>query len=109
MLSQFSRFVLKDEVLYRNSIDPNGSVRSQLVLPKAYREEAMRGLHNDLGHLGVERAFTLARPRFYWPKMMSDIGEWIKGCERCVTHKTHIKISAHLVNISTTYPLEWVC
>ena len=109
MLGQFNRLVLRDETLYRRSMDSNGLARFQLVLPKNYRTKAMKGLHNDLGHLGVERAVTLVRPRFYWPKMVSDVEEWIRCCERCVTHKTPTKISAPLVNISTTYPLELVC
>ena len=69
----------------------------------------MRGVHNDVGHLGMERAVALARPRFYSTRMASHIEEWIRCCARCVAHKTAPKVSAPLVNISTTYPLELVC
>ena len=33
----------------------------QLVLPKSFRTQALKGCHDDLGHLGVERTLDLLR------------------------------------------------
>ena len=42
---------------YKNKIleviCPNGNTM-QLVLPKAFRKQALQGCHDDLGHLGIE-------------------------------------------------------
>ena len=45
----------------------------QLVLSTALREQALRGCHGDLGHLGIERTFDLLRDQFYWPDMIEDM------------------------------------
>ena len=109
MLAQFDKLVLRDEILYRRIINPVGEETFQLVLPETFREQAVRGLHDDLGHMGVERVVGLARQRFYWPKMVFQIEDWISHCLRCVSRKTTQKIAAPLVNITTSFPLELVC
>ena len=37
----------------------------QLVLPTTLRLQALKGCHNDLGHLGIERTLDLLRGQFY--------------------------------------------
>ena len=41
----------------------------QLLLPKKFKMQVIRALHDDMGHLGVERTTELVRNRIYWPKM----------------------------------------
>ena len=66
-------------------------------------------LHNDLGHLGIGRTVALARDRFYWPRMTSDIEEWIKHCDRCLARNSFPKVAAPLQHIKTSSPMELVC
>ena len=37
----------------------------QLVLPEAFRKQALQGCHDDLSHLGVEQTIELLRDHFY--------------------------------------------
>ena len=83
--------------------------RYQLVLPKSFRSVAMKGAHNDIGHLGRNRSITILRERVYWPGMNTDLEEWISHCERCIESKTPTTSRASLVSISTSQPLELVC
>lgn len=39
----------------------------QLVLPKRFHPLVYKELHQEMGHLGVERVLHLAREMFYWP------------------------------------------
>lgn len=82
-LREWSRFEFKNGVLFRRRQD-QGSVLYQLALPTDLREMLLRSLHNNMGHLGIERTLDLARSRFYWPKMATTVEEKIKTCERCV-------------------------
>lgn len=59
----------------------------QLALPVALRGTVLRSLHDDMGHMGMERTLDLVRTRFFWPKMSSSVEEKIKTCERCVRRK----------------------
>ncbi|KAG1933335.1 interleukin-1 receptor accessory protein-like 1-A [Pimephales promelas] len=107
-LREWSKFELKNGVLFRRRQD-RGSVLYQLVLPVGLREMVLTSLHNDMGHLGIERTLDLVRSRFYWPRMATTVEEKIKTCERCVRRKTPPERAAPLVNIVTSRPLELVC
>ena len=50
----------KSGLLYRNQ---------QVVPPQKFRRTVYRELHEEMGHLSVERVLALARERFYWPHM----------------------------------------
>ena len=45
----------------------------QLALPTALRLQALKGCHDDLGHLGIERTLDLLRDQFYWPGLREDV------------------------------------
>ncbi|KAL3992153.1 cell division cycle protein 37 [Sarotherodon galilaeus] len=45
----------------------------QLVLPEEYRPVVLHQLHDQMGHMGIDRTLDLVRSRFYWPKMTSDV------------------------------------
>uniref|UniRef100_A0A3B3CR12 Gypsy retrotransposon integrase-like protein 1 n=1 Tax=Oryzias melastigma TaxID=30732 RepID=A0A3B3CR12_ORYME len=84
-------------------------VTYQLVLPREFRAVVLHQLHDQMGHLGIDRTLDLVRSRFYWPRMTADVINKIKTCERCVKRKTLPQRAAPLVNIKTTHPLELVC
>lgn len=69
----------------------------------------MKELHDEMGHLGIERTLDLVRSRFFWPKMSLAVEQKVKTCERCVRRKTPPEKAAPLVNIKTSRPLELVC
>ena len=47
--------------------------RTQILIPKKLRSLILKELHEKMGHLGADRTLHLARERFYWPLMQSDI------------------------------------
>lgn len=66
-------------------------------------------VHDNIGHLGIERTLDLMTARFYWPKMSSVVEEKINTCDRCVKRKTPPVRAAAMVSVETTRPLELVC
>ncbi len=108
MLREWDRFRLKNELLYRTRMS-DGLTIFQLVLPEVVRPLVLQKLHDDMGHLGIERTLDLVRSRFYWPRMSLEVERKIKTCERCVRRKTQPNKAAPLVNICTTRPMELVC
>ncbi len=66
-------------------------------------------MHDDLGHLGIERVTDLLRSRFYWPKMMFDVQEYIKNCGACITRKSPGQRAAPLHQITSSGPMDLVC
>ncbi len=37
------------------------------MLPEKFHPDVLNSLHDDLGHMGVDRTLDLVRNRFYWP------------------------------------------
>jgi hypothetical protein len=102
-LKELNHLVVRRGVLYRHIIQ-EGEDRYQLVLPKAFRNMALKGAHNDLGHLGRDRGVSVLRTRFYWPGMNKVLEQWVRNCDRCIKHKTPANSSAPLVSIVTISP-----
>lgn len=108
LLKEFDNLTMKRGVMHR-STTVQDKERLQIVLPSEYRPLALKGLHDDIGHLGRDKTLQLVRDRYYWPKMTADVESKVKGCDRCIRRKTPTNIHAPMVNIVTTQPLELVC
>ena len=81
----------------------------QLVLTEKYQKQVLKGLHDDMGHLGRDRTIDLVRNRFFWPHMADDVDKCIKKCSRCILRKNPVQVRAPLASISTSHPLELLC
>ena len=66
-------------ILYKDSVLSGRRVRQRLV-PFTQRKLVYQGKHDEVGHLGPDRGVALARVRFYWFRMESDIRAYCKGC-----------------------------
>jgi len=106
-LKEHKKLFFKRGVLYRRR-EENGEEVHQLVLPVRCRSLAMKGLHEDVGHPGVDRTLSLLRERFYWPLMEKDVREKVNSCSRCILRKSRGQ-TAPLVNITSTQPMELLC
>lgn len=94
LLGEWNKLQLRDDVLYRRRQDGE-QVIYQLVLLSM----VLQSLHNDMGHMGIERTLDLVRTHFYWPRMAADVEHKVKICERCVRRKSPPERAAPLVNI----------
>ncbi|MES9883150.1 MAG: reverse transcriptase domain-containing protein, partial [Sedimenticola sp.] len=84
-LLQWDRLTIVNEVLYRKWYDSKSDdTRMQLVVPKVWRDEIIRMLHNNVcaGHLGMTKTVARVRSRFYWVGYKADV---LKACNDCVT------------------------
>lgn len=65
----------------------------RLYIPVAKRKEVFDKFHN-LAHNGTKATKRYLSHRYYWPKMSTDIEEWIKKCNACGLAKSRRKVSA---------------
>ena len=110
-LKQRGKLLLRNGILYckydtqeTECLDRN---TMQLILPTMFRIQALKGCHDDLGHLGIERTLDFLREWFYWPSMTEDATRHIKQCERCLQFKASPN-RAPMENVDATYPMELV-
>ena len=87
-LKQRGKLLLRNGILYHKN-DPQETDHQdrntmQLLLPTTLRIQALKGCHDDLGHLGIKRTLDLLRDQFYWPSMTEDATTHIRQCKRCL-------------------------
>ena len=105
MMHQFGKLQVEEGMLIRKieSVD-------QIVLPEKFQKLVLTELHNNMGHLGAEKVEQLARQRFYWPYMGTEIAEYIKTKCPCIASKQPpIPEKAPLVPILASSPFEMIC
>ena len=107
LLREWKRLSLQDGILYRTTVQ-NGEAVKQLVLPESFRETALKGIHDNIGHPGKEKTLWLARQRFYWPGLEKDVNARVEHCGRCIRRKSPLE-TAGMVPILTSRPMELVC
>ncbi|CAI5677245.1 unnamed protein product [Oreochromis niloticus] len=105
LLREVNKLELHNTLLVRKR-QVGSNFTYQLVLPEEYRPVVLHQLHDQMGHMGIDRTLDLVCSRFYWPKMTSDVVNKIRHCERCVRRKSPSERAAPLVNIKTSHPME---
>ncbi len=109
LLRQASKLIIQNELLYRVSKSSCGKEKKQLVLPGQFHQQVLYSLHDDAGHLGIERTTELVKDRFYWPQVTSEVEKYVKSCGRCMARKTLPQKRAPLSNITSSGPMELTC
>ncbi len=87
---QWGRIRLKNGVLYREWYHEDKEEPAlQLIVPRDWRQEVLRGNHDDpcAGHLGVRRTTARVQKSFYWYKYKSDVVQWCRRCKTCQMRK----------------------
>ncbi|KAF7657318.1 hypothetical protein LDENG_00028740 [Lucifuga dentata] len=78
LIKQWERLKVQSGVLYWVTKDHTSKQkRHQYVLPDSLKEKALHGIHDVAGHQGQARTLHLARQRFFWPKMESNVKDSI--------------------------------
>ena len=62
LLKEWRRLVIRDGIMYSLTRDHQRGVVEQLVLPEKLPESVKMALHDDSGHLGVERTVQMISP-----------------------------------------------
>ena len=55
---------------------------SEILIPRNYRPELKDLLHST--HLSDGGMISLAKSKFFWPSIKSDLKEYYKACEQCL-------------------------
>ena len=76
-------FDIRDELIVQDNLIFKGS---QLVIPATMRREMMSLTHAS--HIGIEGCIRRARETMYWPRMSSELKEYISKCDICMAHRS---------------------
>ena len=80
---------------------PNVAARAVLLLPPAYRQAAIKALHEDT-HAGQQQTIKMARDRYLWLRLAKDVKKFVKSCTVC----QKVKINKHEHVQPGSFPAE---
>ena len=76
-------FDFRDELTVQDQLVFKGA---QLVIPAAMRKDMMAVAHAS--HIGIEGCIRRARDTMFWPRMSSELKDYIAKCDVCMAHRT---------------------
>lgn len=75
-------YLLKDGLVYRK-LKNNDLL---LYVPAEMEENVIRLIHEKIGHLSVDKCCDQIRMNYWFPKMQSKVGKFIKNCLKCIMY-----------------------
>lgn len=103
LLNSYKGDKVATEVIHKLAIDSiaqlgyslkNGSLFHKYLLfvgSKGPLRDQLLALYHNIylgGHLGVYAFYIRLKKHFFWPGMLNDVMESVKGCETCARCKT---------------------
>ena len=81
----------------------------RLTLSAKYRPLVLKDLQSNMDHLGTEKVFDLTREGFYWPRVHTQITEYVtQVCTWLKDRAPNIYTRAPLQNSASTMLLELI-
>jgi transposase InsO family protein len=88
-LLNWDSLVIKEGLLYRTFHRKDGTVYSQLLIPRSMRDEVLHQMHDCVlsGHLGNKKTREKTLQMFYWFGLREDVHNYVQQCDNCVSTK----------------------
>ena len=75
-------FDIRDELTVQDELVFKGT---QLVIPRPLRKKMMEVVHET--HIGIDGCLRRARECMYWPRMSTELKEYISKCDICLSYR----------------------
>ena len=107
---QEDQYIIIDDVMYhrhnpgqRSKFRPDLHlcISKQVVVPINYRARLLDQYHDAMvggGHQGYDRTYYALKHKYFWPRMYTDVCEYIKRCDTC----QRIKCNPHAKPVPLT-------
>ena len=75
-------YLMKDNILKRYIMEGNNAYETNVV-PRALTGQILRMAHDELGHNGTHRTYTILKRLYYWKGLKPSVEKHIKMCYQC--------------------------
>ena len=80
---------MRDNILKRYVLEGNNTYKTA-VIPRALTGQIIRMAHDELGHNGTLRTYTMLKRLYYWKGLKSSVEKHIKACYQYQRRNKHI-------------------
>ena len=100
-------YVVKDKVLKRYVIDGNNTYETTII-PRVITAPILQMVHDNLGHNGTHRTYTLLKRLYYWKGLKPSVAKHIKMCYQCQRRNKQVIKYATLHFDVATFPMPFI-
>ena len=100
-------YIVRDNILKRYVLEGN-NIYETTVIPRALTGQILRMAHDELGHNGTHRTYTMLKILYYWKGLKPSVEKHIKTCYQCQRrNKQVVKYATHHFNVAT-FPMQFI-
>ena len=78
------------------------------VIPRALTRQILRMAHDELGHNGTHRTYTMLKRLYYWKGLKPSVEKHIKACYQCQRRNKHVVKYMTLHFDVATFPMQFI-
>ena len=100
-------YVIQDKLLKRYVVDGD-SMYETIVLPRALTAQILKIAHDNLGHNGTHRTYTLLKRLYYWKGLKPCVTKHFQRCYQCQRRNKQVVKYATLHFDVATFPMHFI-
>ena len=100
-------YLVKDNILKRYVMKGN-NIYETTVVPRALTGQILQMAHDELGHNGTHRTYTILKRLYYWKGLKQRIEKHINMCYQCQRRNKQVVKYATLHFDVATFPMLFI-
>ena len=100
-------YKIKDKLLKRYVVEGNNTYKT-IVLPRALTAQILKMAHDDLGHNGTHRTYTMLKRLYYWKGLKPCVTKHVQRCYQCQRRNKQVVKYATLHFDVATFPMQFI-
>ena len=100
-------YVIQDKFLKRYVVDGDNTYET-VALPRALTAQILKIAHDNLGHNGTHRTYTLLKRLYYWKGLKPCVTKHIQRCNQCQRGNKQVVKYATLHFDVATFPMQFI-
>ena len=100
-------YIVRDNILKRYVLKGNNTYETT-VIPRALTGQILRMAHDELGHNGTHRTYTLLKRLHYWKGLKPSVEKHIKTCYQCQRRNKQVVKYVTLHFDVATIPMQFI-
>ena len=100
-------YLVIDKILKRYVLEGDNTYET-IVVPRALTAQILRMAHDELGHNGTHRTYTILKRLYYWKGLKPSVEKHIKMCYKCQRRNKQVVKYATLHLDVATFPMQFI-